>query len=234
MVSSAARNTVAGDDSVAGKFMRFLVQTLAIVLVQLTGVTLAVAATAQSGAILVVGDSLSAGYGIDVKAGWVKLLEERLQQQGYEYRVVNASVSGETTGGGRARLSQLLEFNKPSVVVLELGANDGLRGLPLKQVRDNLEGMIQMSEAHRARVVLVGMQMPPNYGEAYTTGFKNMYSELAQAHKLTFVPFLLEDVALDEKLMQADNLHPNAQGQRQLLDNVWPKLKGLLGARKNS
>lgn len=199
----------------------------------LCSVTPTSAATTQPNTILIVGDSLSAGYGIDVNAGWVKLLDDRLKQQGYEYRIVNASVSGETSGGGRARLAQLLDFDKPSIVILELGANDGLRGLPLKQVRDNLENMIQTSQAHHARVLLIGMQMPPNYGETYTSGFKNMYGDLAQTHKLAFVPFLLEDVALNEKLMQADNLHPNAQGQPKLLENVWPKLKALLN-RKNT
>lgn len=178
--------------------------------------------------ILVFGDSLSAAYGIDSGTGWVALLEKRLKQQGYEYRVVNASVSGETTGGGRIRLPQSLNSNKPKIVILELGANDALRGLPLNSMRNNLNEMIRAAQAEDAKILLIGMQMPPNYGEAYTKQFEAAYRELAQSSKLALVPFFLDRVALDASLMQADNLHPNERGQPQLLENIWPKLKPLL------
>lgn len=184
-----------------------------------------------SNTILIVGDSLSAGYGIDVSSGWAALLSQRLKQQEYAYKVVNASVSGETTGGGRARLPQLLTAHRPEIVVLELGANDGLRGLPLKQVRANLQNMIELSQAQKARVLLLGMQIPPNYGPAYADGFSALYEELARVHKLSYVPFFMQGVALNANMMQADNLHPNELGQPTLLENVWTKLKPLLTRR---
>lgn len=207
--------------------MRFL----QIAILWICSLTAAAAATTPSHTILIVGDSLSAGYGINVEAGWVALLNRRLQQQAYEYRVVNASVSGETTGGGRARLTQLLDYNKPEILILELGSNDGLRGLPLKQVRDNLTNMIQAAQGRRIRVLLIGMQMPPNYGQAYTDGFSSMYTELAQSFKLSLVPFLMDGVALDASLMQGDNMHPNERGQPKLLENVWTKLKPMLAKK---
>lgn len=207
--------------------MRFL----QIAILWICSLTAAAAATTSSHTILIVGDSLSAGYGINVEAGWVALLNRRLQQQAYEYRVVNASVSGETTGGGRARLTQLLDYNKPEILILELGSNDGLRGLPLKQVRDNLTNMIQAAQGRRIRVLLIGMQMPPNYGQAYTDGFSSMYTELAQSFKLSLVPFLMDGVALDASLMQGDNMHPNERGQPKLLENVWTKLKPMLAKK---
>ena len=178
--------------------------------------------------ILIVGDSLSAGYGIDVKSTWVALLERRLAEEGYGYRVVNASVSGETTGGAKARLTRALELHRPQVVVLELGANDALRGLPLKQVESNLDDLIERSQAAGAKVVLVGMRIPPNYGAAYADRFHALYAELARAHDVQRVDFFLEGVALDEKLMQADGLHPSAEAQGRLLDNVWPAIRATL------
>lgn len=178
--------------------------------------------------ILIVGDSLSAGYGIDVKSTWVALLERRLAEEGYGYRVVNASVSGETTGGAKARLTRALELHRPQVVVLELGANDALRGLPLKQVESNLDDLIERSQAAGAKVVLVGMRIPPNYGAAYADRFHALYAELARAHDVQHVDFFLEGVALDEKLMQADGLHPSAEAQGRLLDNVWPAIRATL------
>lgn len=216
------------------EFMRFtrlgrlLRWTLWLTLIPLYSITAATPAPTPSNTILIVGDSLSAGYGIDVNAGWVALLTQRLSQQGYTQRVVNASVSGETTGGGRARFPQLLATHHPAIVVLELGANDGLRGLPLKQVRANLENMIALAQAQKARVLLLGMQIPPNYGPTYAEGFSSMFVELARTHRLAAVPFFLENVALDQKLLQSDNLHPNELGQPKLLENVWPKLKPLL------
>jgi acyl-CoA thioesterase I len=180
--------------------------------------------------ILVFGDSLSAGYGIHVDQGWVSLLARKISQLGYGFKVINASVSGETTAGGLGRLPHALEVQQPRILILELGANDGLRSLPLDNTRDNLDKMIVLARSHGITVLLLGMRMPPNYGERYTSGFQNMYTDLAQAHKLVWVPFLLDRVALDPGLMQADGLHPNERGQPLLLDNVWPKLEPLLGA----
>jgi acyl-CoA thioesterase I len=183
-----------------------------------------------SPAILVFGDSLSAGYGIHVEQGWVSLLARKISQLGYGFRVINASISGETTAGGLARLPHALEVQQPRILILELGANDGLRGLPLGTTHDNLERMITLARARGITVLLLGMRMPPNYGERYTSGFQKMYSDLAEAHKLAWVPFLLDQVALDPALMQADGMHPNERGQPLLLDNVWPKLEPLLRA----
>ncbi|MGD9841372.1 MAG: arylesterase [Steroidobacteraceae bacterium] len=174
------------------------------------------------------GDSLSAGYGISIEDGWVTLLSKRLKAQGYGYEVINASVSGETSGGGKVRLPALLRIHKPTVVILALGANDGLRGLPTKQLRSNLAAMITTVQASNAKVLLVGMQIPPNYGEQYTNAFANTFTELAKTYRLTLVPFLMEKVALDATLMQADNLHPNERGQPLLLDTVWPQLSSMI------
>lgn len=201
----------------------------AILLLALTLIH-AAASAAAAPTILVMGDSLSAGYGIDVDTGWVKLLGKRLASQGYEYQVVNASISGETSGGGKVRLPALIEAHRPAVVILELGANDGLRGLPVKPMRDNLAAMIEMSQAAQAKVLLVGMQLPPNYGEQYTRGFQMTYAELAKRYRLKLLPFLLDRVALDAGLMQGDNLHPNERAQPRLLDNIWPVLQPLLKA----
>jgi acyl-CoA thioesterase-1 len=187
-----------------------------------------VRADQASPAILVFGDSLSAGYGISVEQGWVSLLARKVSQLGYGFRVINASVSGETTAGGLARLPHALQVQQPRIVILELGSNDGLRGLPLTGTHDNLDRMITLALARGATVLLLGMRLPPNYGERYTDGFMNMYADLAQAHKLVLVPFLLDQVALNPALMQADHMHPNEAGQPLLLDNVWPKLEPLL------
>jgi acyl-CoA thioesterase-1 len=178
--------------------------------------------------ILVVGDSLSAGYRVPVDGTWVALLQRRLTAQGYGYRVVNASVSGETTGGGRARLPRALQVHKPAVVILELGANDGLRGLPLRQMRDNFQFMIAQSRTAGARVVLVGMRMPPNYGAEYAGQFHALYRELAAEHAAPLVDFFLEGVALDDNLMQPDGLHPTSAAQPRLLDNLWPALQQVI------
>jgi acyl-CoA thioesterase-1 len=180
--------------------------------------------------ILVFGDSLSAGYGIHVEQGWVSLLARKISQLGYGFKVINASVSGETTAGGLGRLPHALDVQQPRILILELGANDGLRSLPLDSTHDNLDKMIALARARGITVLLLGMRMPPNYGERYTSGFQKMYSDLAEAHKLAWVPFLLDQVALDPALMQADGMHPNERGQPLLLDNVWPKLEPLLRA----
>jgi acyl-CoA thioesterase-1 len=190
--------------------------------------SMAIAATPTPRTILVLGDSLSAGYGIQVQQGWVSLLSQRLAKEGYGYQVVNASVSGETTQGGLARLPRALELHKPAIVIVELGGNDGLRGLPLSASRTNLEQIIEKSQAAKARVLLAGMMIPPNYGPRYSLQFRDMYASLASKYPVAFVPFLLDQVALKPELMQADGIHANAQGQPQLLNNVWPKLKPLL------
>jgi acyl-CoA thioesterase-1 len=178
--------------------------------------------------LLVFGDSISAGYGIRVDQGWVALLQAKLRQEGYGYQVVNASISGETTAGGLARLPRALALHHPSVIILELGGNDGLRALPIAQMRDNLARMSALARTAGAAVLLLGMRIPPNYGPQYTEQFRLVYSDLARDEKLPFVPFLLNGIALDPGLMQADGIHPNGQGQPKLLDNVWPELKGLL------
>ena len=186
-------------------------------------------AAGADNALLVFGDSLSAGYGLAPEQGWASLLQPWLASRGYGQRVVNASVSGETTSGGRSRLPRALDQHHPAVVILELGANDGLRGLPLATASANLGAMIDVIKASKAQVLLVGVELPPNYGPAYTSAFRRMYAELARQHHVALVPFLMEGVALDPRLMQADGLHPNAAGQPRLLDTVWKALQPLLG-----
>jgi acyl-CoA thioesterase-1 len=185
-------------------------------------------AHAEAPVILVFGDSISAGYGLPLDQGWVELLKTRLRSQGYGYQVVNASVSGETTAGGLARIPRALELHHPSIVILELSGNDGLRGLPIAQMRANLAQMVNLSTAAGAKVLLLGMRMPPNYGPEYTKQFAMVFSDLAAEKKTALVPFLLTNIALSPALMQDDNIHPNVQGQPILLDNVWPALKPLL------
>jgi acyl-CoA thioesterase I len=178
--------------------------------------------------LLVFGDSLSAAYGLRADQGWPSLLQKRLQQEGYGYRVVNASVSGETTAGGRARLARALEQHKPVLVVLELGGNDGLRGLPVKEAQANLDAMLAAIRRTGAKVLLAGILIPPNYGQKYSEGFAQMYQQLAREQKVPLLPFLLEGVALNPKLMQEDGVHPRAEGQPRVLDNVWQYLRPLL------
>jgi acyl-CoA thioesterase-1 len=192
--------------------------------------SVASAASPAQRTIVVLGDSLSAGYGIKVEQGWVRLLEQRLASEGYGYRVVNASVSGETTQGGLARLPRALETHKPAIVIVELGGNDGLRGLQLAASRDNLSKIIEKARSAKAQVLLVGMMIPPNYGPRYGEEFREMFVALARKYSLAFVPFLLDQVALKPELMQADGIHPNAAGQPQILENLWPRLKPLLVA----
>ncbi|MFN2309145.1 MAG: arylesterase [Gammaproteobacteria bacterium] len=178
--------------------------------------------------ILVFGDSLSAAYGIELEAGWVAQLQRRLTEQGWPHQVVNASISGETSAGGRARLPALLADRPFALVILELGGNDGLRGLGLPQTADNLRAMITMARAAGAEVLLLGMRLPPNYGATYTEGFARIYADLAEELAVPLVPFLLEGVATDAALMQPDRIHPRAAAQPRLLDNVWPRLVPLL------
>ncbi len=188
-------------------------------------------AAADKPVLLVVGDSLSAAYGMEAAQGWVALLQRRLDAQGYAYRVINASVSGETTSGGRARLPALLKQHRPAIVLIALGGNDGLRGLPVAQMRGNLQGMIDAARAGGARVLLAGVRLPPNYGPAYTGEFHRVYRDLARSERTALVPFLLEGIDLDLTLMQDDRLHPASAAQARILDNVWPALQPLLAAR---
>jgi acyl-CoA thioesterase-1 len=178
--------------------------------------------------ILVFGDSLSAAYGIAQARGWVNLLAERLKRERPDYIVVNASISGETTGGGAARIDAALQKHRPQVVVLELGGNDGLRGLPVLQMKQNLSGMIQRAQKAGARVLLVGMQIPPNYGPDYAQAFERAYGELAKQHKTALLPFLLEGFADKPELFQPDRIHPTQEAQPLIEQRVWAALKPLL------
>ncbi len=187
------------------------------------------AARAESPVILVLGDSLSAGYGIPVEKGWVNLLQRRLAERGFPYRVVNASISGDTTSGGLSRLPAALELHRPAIVVLDLGANDGLRGQPPMAMSRNLSWMIERSQQAGARVLLAEMRIPPNYGPLYAQKFQATFGELAQHYAIPLIPFLLDGVAGDPALIQDDGLHPRAEAQPRILDNVWvvlePELK---------
>ncbi|WP_324288287.1 arylesterase [Pseudoxanthomonas sp. SL93] len=178
--------------------------------------------------VLVMGDSLSAAYGLSPAQGWVALTADRIGKTRPGWRVVNASVSGETTAGGASRIAAEMQRHRPAVVVIELGANDGLRGLPLAQTRANLEKMIKAAQAGKAKVLLVGMRMPPNYGPDYTRGFEQNYTALAKQYNTALLPFLLEPIALDRAAYQADNLHPVASAQPKLRDHVWKALDPLL------
>lgn len=197
-------------------------------LLALLSIGVAAAGAPNERTLLVFGDSLSAAYGLRTDEGWVAQLQNRLRQQGYGYRVVNASSSGETTAGGRARLNRALETHQPDLVILELGANDGLRGLPVQGARENLAAMIRAVQQRDADLLLVGILMPPNYGPRYAESFAAMYPSLAEEFDVPLVPFLMEGVALDNRYMQADGLHPNAAGQPRLLENVWAHLVPLL------
>jgi acyl-CoA thioesterase-1 len=182
-------------------------------------------AWAAAPTVMVFGDSLSSGYGIELSRGWVSLLQRRLLTAGYPHRVVNASISGDTTGGGLARLPAALEQHQPDIVVLELGGNDGLRALPLKSIEENLAAMIEAIQNTDARVVLVEMRIPPNYGPRYTKEFQAIFGELAESFDVALAPFFLEGVAGNPELMQRDGIHPKAEGQSRMLDNVWPVIE---------
>ncbi len=186
------------------------------------------AQNAAAGTVLIVGDSISAGFGLDTSKGWVALLAQRLKKEGFDDNVVNASISGDTSAGGLARLPAVLAAHKPDVVVIELGGNDGLRGQPPAQLQQNLASMIDQSRAGGAKVLLLGMQLPPNYGPRYTKAFTEVYSLLAKEKNVPLVPFFLEGVGGHPELMQADQLHPAVGAQGKLLENVWPTLKPLL------
>jgi acyl-CoA thioesterase-1 len=183
------------------------------------------------GPVLVLGDSLSAAFHIDPKAGWVTLLAQRLKAQSPPVEVVNASISGETSSGGLSRVPALLAQHKPRVVVLELGANDGLRGLPVEEIRKNLDAIIKTCRDAGAKVVLLGIELPLNYGPQYRTALREMYRDAAREFNVSLVPFLLDGVALDPKLMQDDGMHPLAAGEPKVLENVWPTLRTAIGAK---
>jgi acyl-CoA thioesterase-1 len=185
-------------------------------------------ASPSAPSILILGDSLSAEYGLARGAGWVALLEKKLQSDQSPWKVVNASISGETTAGGQTRLAQLLKVHQPKVVIIELGANDALRGLQLKSTEKNLQSMIQASKNIGAKVLVLGMRIPPNYGQEYTTQFFNLFGKLAQSENVAHVPFFLDGVVTKMDLFQADRIHPNEKAQPVLLGNVLPKLLPLL------
>ncbi|MBS7660688.1 arylesterase [Pseudomonas lalucatii] len=196
---------------------------LGAILALLLSVQAAVADT-----VLVVGDSISAAFGLDTRQGWVALLEQRLSQQGYGHRVVNASISGDTSAGGAARLPGLLAEHRPRLVIIELGGNDGLRGQPPGQLQQNLATMVRQSRDAGAKVLLLGMRLPPNYGQRYTTAFAASFSAVAEAHEVPLVPFFLEGVGGVPGMMQSDGIHPTAAAQPVLLENLWPQLQPLL------
>jgi len=191
-------------------------------------ILLASCAAQSAPVILVYGDSLAAAYGIPTSSGWVALLEQRVRQHKPSYRVINASISGETTSGGRYRIVQALTEHQPSVVVLALGANDGLRGLPLNAAAANLDAIIAACRKHKARVLLIGMRLPPNYGTTYAAKFHSIYEQAAQRHKIPYLPFLLEGFADQPELFQADGLHPTAAAQPLIMERVWERLQPML------
>jgi acyl-CoA thioesterase-1 len=175
--------------------------------------------------LLVIGDSLSAGFGLEPGQSWVALLQNRLDAEGYGYRVVNASITGDTTTSGVGRLPRALKLHQPSIVLIELGGNDGLRGTPIDLIKTNLAQMILAAQGAGARVVLAGMKMPPNYGERYTSAFEAVYPQLAAEHGTGLIDFFMDGVALEPQYMQPDGIHPNAAGQQRLLDEAWPALE---------
>lgn len=206
-------------------FLQVLISVIVTVLVALPASAMVTNPVTQT--IVVFGDSLSAGYGIEQNQSWVSLLQTRLSLQKLAYKVINTSISGETTSGGLSRFSEMLSTHKPSIVILELGANDGLRGLPVSDMRSNLSAMIVQAKAAKAKLLLIGMKIPPNYGQKYSRDFSASYAISAKQHKIKLVPFLLEGVAGKPSLIQDDGLHPIATAQLKLLDNVWPKLEKL-------
>ena len=186
-------------------------------------------AAAAAGTILVLADSLSASYGIAIEDGWVALLQERLRLQGYNYQVINASISGDTTAGAAARLGPLLEREHPDIAIIELGGNDGLRGLSIAEIRENLTQIIRQFKQRNSRVLLLPMQIPPNYGEIYTSKLSGIYADLAQEHGITLGRFILDNIVLEHpELMQDDGIHPKAEAQSMMLDNIWDDLQPLL------
>jgi acyl-CoA thioesterase-1 len=203
-------------------------KTFRIFTLILLGLVSLYAHSQKTSKLLILGDSLSASYNIPLESGWVALLKQRLQEQFPGLEVVNASISGETTGNALKRLPDLLSRHQPAIVVIELGGNDGLRGFQLKQIKANLERMIQLSQQQGAIVVLTGIYIPPNYGPGYAQVFNRTYQQLASKYQTEFVPFILEGVATNPDLMQADGIHPTAEAQPILLDNMWPSIKNAI------
>lgn len=198
------------------KFNRFLRYSVILI------VTMLMTSVLHAKTIMILGDSISAGYGLQKEQGWVHLLQQRLNQKYHkQHQVINASVSGETTSGALARLPKLLTTHQPDIIVIELGGNDGLRGQPPQQIQQNLSKLVQLSKQHRAKVIIFGMKIPPNYGKAYSQAFENNYSAVAKQHQVALLPFFLEGVATQRQLMQQDLIHPNAQAQPKLLNLAW-------------
>ncbi|MEX2525771.1 MAG: arylesterase [Gammaproteobacteria bacterium] len=194
----------------------------------------AVSVTAADRTLLVLGDSLSAAYGIDMDQGWVSLLHERLQEQGYNYRVINTSISGDTTRGAVARLEQTLKRSRPDIAIIELGGNDGLRGLSLQEMQRNLIDIVNKFRRAGSRVLLIPMQLPPNYGPAYNNRFMDIYRDLAEHDDVVLGRFILEDIADKPHLMQDDGIHPRAEAQDRMLDNIWPQLESMLSMKEGN
>ncbi|WP_226646030.1 arylesterase [Microbulbifer variabilis] len=207
-------------------FFRQLAAQFSLVLLLFIPVGAAQANTSET--LLVLGDSISAAYGINEEQGWVQLLRERLQEKGKEVRVVNASISGETTSGGLTRLPRLMEEHNPRWLIVELGGNDGLRGYPPQSLQRNLMEMVKLAKNAGADVLLLGMRIPPNYGRAYTNAFAAVYPKVAKSEQVGLVPFFLETVALEDGAMQSDGIHPTAKAQPALLEHVWPCIEFLL------
>ncbi|KON80457.1 arylesterase [Azoarcus sp. PA01] len=187
-----------------------------------------VSGAAQAATILVWGDSLSAGYGLRPKQDWPTLLQTRLEREGFRHTVINGSVSGQTSSGGRSRLPAALERHEPDLLILELGANDGLRGLPPRLLAENLAAMIEAARAHGTRVLLIGMQMPPNYGPPYRQRFEQTFADVAREHNVPLVPFLLDGFAERHEMFQPDGIHPTAEAQQLIVDTVWKQLAPML------
>ena len=217
-----------GDDAgvaLMDKFINLLLTSLVSVFLFTTTVQ---ASTAAKATILVVGDSLSAAYNMPQEAGWVRLLEQRLNTHNPSYSVINASISGDTTAGGVSRIGNALRRSQPALTIIELGANDGLRGLPLTEMKKNLAQMIELAKIHGSKVLLLGINLPPNYGPHYTSSFVSTYHELADQHHIALVPSMMEGFEADPAYFQADQIHPSIAAQSKILDNVWPSIELLL------
>ncbi len=199
-----------------------------IIIVFICGLGLNIQVWAQNKTILVIGDSISSAYGMKLERGWVSLLQDKLTEQGFDYEVVNASITGDVTASGRERIGKHLFEHLPKIVIIELGGNDGLRGLPITQLRQNLQSMIDQSIARGAKVVLAGMQILPNYGPRYTNDFAQTYPDLAEQNDIALVPFILDGIGGVPGMMQADGIHPNEQAQPVIVDNIWPHLNEIL------
>jgi len=209
-----------------------MVKKLLLIPLLLWSCTTLAATAATPATILVLGDSISAAYGINTNEGWVALLQQRLRQKGFNYRVVNASVSGDTTRTGLNRLGDALQQHQPRIVIVALGGNDGLRGLPFSEIEASLTGIIQLSQQHGAKVLLAGVRLPPNYGAFYNTRFATLFQQLSDTYHVGLIPRLLDQVDERPELMQEDGIHPTAAAQPQILENVWSELVPLLAAQQ--